>query len=298
MIRFLKYSKYYLAFSVLLMILSIIFLAMWGLKFGSDFTGGSLLEIDFVKIRPATNELRDIIKKDLNSTDFSLQDVGTNGIILRAKDISEEQHQKIITDFGGKEKIIEKRFEMVGSIVGRELRKSTIIAVIVASLLITIYVAGAFRQISRPIPSWQYGIAAIIALLHDVLITIGFFALFGKLLGMEVNVPFVAAILTILGYSVSDTIIIFDRCRENLMKARGNDYEETLDLSLNEVLVRSLFTALTTLLPLIAMIFLGGETLLPFVLALFVGITFGSYSSICIAPPLLFYWNKFREKRS
>ena len=296
MIRFLKYSKLYFIFSGLLIVLSIVFLFMWGLKFGVDFTGGSLLEVEFISQRPEISELRKIADKNLEG-DFSLQEVGSKGVILRAKNISEDQHQKIIEDLGGEEKVTESRFEMIGSVVGRELRKNTVVAVIFASFLITIYVAAAFRQISKPIPSWQYGIAAILALLHDVLITCGFFALFGKLWGMEVNVPFVAAILTILGYSVSDTIIIFDRCRENLIKSRGEDYKETLDLSLNETLVRSLFTAFTTLLPLIAMIFLGGETLLPFVLALTIGIIIGSYSSICVAPPLLFYWYKFVEKR-
>lgn len=297
MIKFLKYSKFYFLFSGLLMVLSIAFLCMWGLKFGVDFTGGSFLELEFANKRPEISELRKIADKNLEG-EFSLQEVGTKGVVLRAKNISEAQHQKIIEDFGKQGKATERRFEMIGSVVGSELRKNTIVAIIVASFLITLYVAAAFKQISKPIPSWQYGIAAILALLHDVLITCGFFALFGKLWGMEINVPFVAAILTILGYSVSDTIIIFDRCRENLIKSKGEDYEETLNLSLSETLVRSLFTALTTLLPLIAMIFLGGETLLPFVLALTIGIIFGSYSSICVAPPILFYWNNFREKRS
>ncbi len=297
MIHFLKYSKFYFIFSGVLIIISIIFLFVWGLKFGSDFTGGSLLEIEFIGEKPTTNELRDKIKEFLPNTDFSLQEIGERGVILRAKDISEEQHQKIIENLGSEKKIIEKRFEMVGSVVGRELRKNTLFSVFVAFLLITIYVAAAFRQISRPIPSWQYGIAAILALFHDVLITVGFFVFLGKFFGMEVNVPFVAAILTILGYSVSDTIIIFDRCRENLIKRRGEEYEEIIDFSLNETLIRSLFTAFTTLLPLFAMIFLGGETLLPFVLALTIGIIFGSYSSICIAPPLLYYWYNFKQEK-
>ena len=297
MIRFLRYSKFYFIFSGTLIILSIVFLFLWGLKFGVDFTGGSLLEVEFIDRRLEISEIRKVADKNLEG-DFTLQEVGTKGIILRSKNISEEQHQKIINSLGGEKKIIEKRFEMIGSVVGREVRKNTIIAVIVAFFLINIYIASAFKQISKPISSWQYGIAAILALLHDVLITCGFFSLFGKFWGMEVNVPFVAAILTILGYSVSDTIIIFDRCRENLIKSRREDYKEILDLSLNETLIRSLFTAFTTLLPLIAMIFLGGKTLLPFILALTIGIVFGSYSSICIAPPLLYYWNKFKEKES
>lgn len=297
MIRFLKYSKFYFVFSGILIIFSIIFLFIWGLKFGSDFTGGSLLEIEFIESRPSTEKLREIIKKEINTTEFTLQEVGKNGFILRAREITEEQHQKIITSLKEEEKIIEKRFEMVGAVIGRELKRSTIIAIIISFILITIYVAAAFRQISKPIPSWQYGVAAILALLHDVLITTGFFALFGKLWSIEINIPFIAAVLTILGYSVSDTIIIFDRCRENLIKTRKENYKETLDQSLNETLIRSLFTGFTTLFPLIAMLFLGGETIFPFVLALTIGIIIGSYSSICIAPPLLFYWERFKEKK-
>jgi preprotein translocase subunit SecF len=294
MIKFLKYSKFYFIFSGLLVIASIVFISIWGLKFGVDFTGGSLLEVEFTGKRPAVSQLREKVKNNLD-IDFSLQETGAKGIMVRAKSISEEQHQRIISSFG-ENKVIEKRFEMIGSVVGNELKRSTIIAIIVAAFLITIYVAAAFRKISRPIPSWQYGIAAILALLHDVLITTGLFAVLGKFGGVEVNVPFVAAILTILGYSVSDTIIIFDRCRENLIKNRGDDFQEVIDKSLNETLIRSIFTAFTTLLPLFAMLFFGGETLFAFVLALTVGIIIGSYSSIFIAPPTIFYWAKLKNK--
>lgn len=292
MIKFLKYSKFYLIFSGILILLSIYFIFAWGLKFGVDFTGGSLLEIEFKEKRPAVENLRAEIKEVFKS-DFSLQEAGEKGIIMRAKNISEEEHQNIL-DKLGKDKIVERRFEMIGSIVGNELRKNTAIAVIAACILITFYVASAFRRVSRPVSAWQYGIAAILALIHDVLITTGAFALFGKLWQMEVNVPFVAAILTILGYSVSDTIIVFDKCRENLLKFEG-DYKKIMDISLNEILVRCLFTSFTTLLPLFSMIFLGGETLLPFVLTLTVGIIVGSYSSIFIAPPLVYYWYKLKQ---
>ncbi len=292
MIKFLKYSKFYLIFSGILILLSIYLIFGWGLKFGVDFTGGSLLEIEFKEKRPAIENLRAEIKEVFKS-DFSLQEAGEKGIIIRAKNISEKEHQDIL-DKLGKDKIVERRFEMIGSIVGNELRKNTAIAVIAACILITFYVASAFRRVSRPVSAWQYGIAAILALIHDVLITTGAFALFGKLWQMEVNVPFVAAILTILGYSVSDTIIVFDKCRENLLKFEG-DYKKIMDISLNEILVRCLFTSFTTLLPLFSMIFLGGQTLLPFVLTLTVGIIVGSYSSIFIAPPLVYYWYKLKQ---
>lgn len=294
MINFLKYSKFYLIFSGILIILSIFFLFKIGLKMGVDFTGGSLLEIEFKEKKPPLEKIREEVNKVLES-DFTLQETGEKGIIIRAKNISEEQHQKILNQLG-KEKIIEKRFEMIGSIVGKELKKNTVIAIIVACILITLYVASAFRKVSRPVPSWQYGFSAILALIHDVLITTGAFVLFGKFWGMEVNVPFVAAILTILGYSVSDTIIVFDKTRENLIKREGN-FEEIVNFSLNETIVRCVLTSFTTLLPLFSMIFLGGRTLLPFVLTLTVGIIVGSYSSVCIAPPFVLYWYKFKLKK-
>lgn len=290
-----KYSKVYFVFSGFLILASVIFLAIWGLKFGVDFTGGSLLEVDFIGERPSVLELREEIKPKLD-TDFNLQEVGEKGIILRAKNITEEQHQEIILIFGGEEKVIEKRFEMIGSVVGKELRKSTIVALILAFFFITIYVAAAFRKVSKPIPSWQYGIAALIALFHDILITCGVFAVLGKFWGIEVNVAFAAALLTILGYSINDTIVIFDRVREHLIK-ENDIFGNIVNISLTETFARSLFTSVTTLLPLLAILFFGGETLFPFVLALIIGIILGTYSSIFVAPPVLYSWMRLKEKK-
>lgn len=291
-----KYSKFYFIFSGLLILTSVIFLFAWGFKLGVDFTGGSLLELEFIQKEPKISELR----KEINSvlgTDFTLQESGEKGIILRAKNITEEEHQEIIDTLGGKDEVVEERFEMVGSVVGKELRRSTMIALILALFFITIYVASAFRKVSKPIPSWQYAIAALIALFHDILITCGAFALFGKFLGIEVNIPFVAALLTILGYSINDTIVIFDRLREHIVR-EDETFGNIVNISIKETFARSLFTSVTTLLPLFAILFFGGETLFPFVLALIIGIFFGTYSSIFIAPPVLYSWIRLKEKRS
>ena len=287
---FIRHSKLYFIISGMLIVASVVFLFVWGLKFGIDFTGGSLLEADFTGSRPAIGEMRETISKEIEG-DFTLQETGEKGIVLRAKEISNEQHQKIIEVLGGKEEIKEKRFEMIGPVIGGELKKDTIVAILLAFVFIAFYVAWAFRKVSKPVSSFKYGIAALVALFHDILITCGVFVLLGKFLGMEVNVPFAAALLTILGYSINDTIVVFDRSRENLIR-RAGEFKDILNRSLSSVIARSLFTSLTTLLVLFAILFFGGATLSSFVLALIIGIALGTYSSIFVATPLLFWFSK------
>jgi preprotein translocase subunit SecF len=263
---------------------------LWGLKIGIDFTGGSLLEVEFQNQTPSVEELREALSKEIEG-DFTLQEVGDKGVILRTKEISEENHQKMMETLRSQGEVEEKRFEMIGPVIGGELQKNTIVAIILAFVFITIYIAVAFHRISRVVPSWQYSIAALIALFHDILITCGVFVFLGKFFNIEVNVPFAAALLTILGYSINDTIVVFDRCRENLIKG-GGDFKEILNKSLMETIPRSLFTSLTTLIVLSAILFWGGETLFSFVLTLIIGIILGTYSSIFIATPLLFKFSK------
>ncbi|MCD6094913.1 protein translocase subunit SecF [bacterium] len=290
MTDFIKYSRLYFAFSGILILASIVFLSLWGLRFGIDFTGGTLLEVEFIKERPAISDLRKTISEKIQS-DFTLQEVGEKGVILRAKEISEETHQKIIESLGGEEKVREKRFEMIGPSIGRELKKEAITALAFGFLFIIVYIAFAFRRVSRPVSSFKYGLAALIALFHDILITCGIFAFLGRFFNIEVNTPFAAALLTILGYSINDTIVVFDRCRENLIKSEGG-FKEILNRSLSQSIARSLFTSLSTLLVLFAVLLWGGETLFSFSLALIVGIILGTYSSIFIAAPILFRFYK------
>lgn len=285
MIDFLKYSNIYFIFSGILIVCSIVFLAMWGLKTGIDFTGGSLLEVEFKNQRLGVNELKDVLSQEIEGS-FILQEVGDKGIILKAQEMSEETHQKIIKALKEKGDLEEKKFETVGPVVSGELQKSTIIAIILSSIAITIYITVAFRKISGPVSSWKYSVAAIIALIHDILITCGIFAVLGKFSNIEVNIPFVAALLTILGYSINDTIVVFDRCRENLNKSNDN-FKEILNRSLNETMARSLFTSLTVLLCLFAVLIWGGEAIFSFVLALIIGIALGTYSSVFITVTLV-----------
>ena len=287
-----KHRKIYFAISGILFVASLLALLVWGLRLGIDFTGGSLLEAELSQNVNILEIKEKLIGLDVG--DVSAQPVGEKGAILRMKDINEETHQKILTALDGAQ---EKRFESIGPVVCEELKRRAIYAVSLTLLMIVVYIAWAFRKVSRPVPSWQYGLATLIALFHDVFLPAGIFALLGHYKGAEIGLLFITAILTVLGFSVHDTIVVFDRIRENLRRGMGNSFEQTVDLSVNQTLTRSINTSLTVLLTLLAVYFLGGETIKYFVLTLIIGIVFGTYSSIFIASPLLVFFNKLKKRR-
>jgi len=181
----------------------------------------------------------------------------------------------------------ELKFESVGPIIGNELKQKSIYAIIIVMLAIIAYIAYAFRQVSYPVESWKYGVSAIVALLHDITIVPGVFAVLGHFAGVQIDAYFITALLTLLGFSVHDTIVTFDRIRENLHRKQDKTFEEVVNISVNETIVRSLNTSLLTVFVLLAVFLFGGETVKYFVLALFLGIIVGTYSSIFIASPLL-----------
>ncbi len=191
--------------------------------------------------------------------------------------------------------VLELRFDAVGPSIGEELKRKSIYAIIFVLIAIILYIAWAFRKVSKPVASWKYGLAAIAALFHDVLITVGVFVILGKYFGVEVNAPFIVALLTVLGYSVNDSIVVFDRIRENLPKS-DEDFENTINTSVNQTITRSINTSLTTLIVLLSIVFFGGATIKSFALALSIGIFIGTYSSIFLASPLLVVWEKFRSR--
>lgn len=298
MINIIGHRKLWLIIASTLVIASIAAIAVWGLKFGIDFTGGSLLELSF-KNRPATSELASDLA-NFGAENVGIQPVGDNGMILRFKSVDETKHQEILKHlgekFGGVE---EQRFESIGPTIGKELRTKAIYSIVVVLICIILYIAWAFRKVSKPVKSWKYGVIAVLALLHDVGIPIGVFAVLGRFMGVEVNSAFVAAVLTILGYSVNDTIVVFDRTRENLLHA-GGDYEhfdKIVNESVNQTFARSINTTLTTMLALIAVFFWGGESVKYFALALLMGIGLGAYSSIFIASPLLVVWEEWSTRK-
>jgi len=292
--NFLKYKKIYFIFSGILILASLVCLTIFGLKPGIDFTGGSILEIEYIEERPSNQE----IKEALTSFDLGeilVQPTGEKGVILRMKDISEDTHQKILEKLKENNELEEERFESIGPVIGQELKEKTKIVIALSLLTIVLYIAWAFRKISRPLPSWQYGIASLIVLSYDVLIPIGIFSVLGKFYGVQITIPVITALLTVLGYSINNTVVVFDRIRENLLKY-GGAYDEIVNNSLNQTLTRSINTSLTTLFVLVAIFFLGGETLKYFALALILGIISGTYSSVFLASPVLVSWLRWRKK--
>ena len=296
MIQFTKHRKIYFGFSGILIIASIFVLLVFGLKPGLDFTGGSILEIDYQETRPSNQE----ILEKLNEFDLGtiyVQPTGEKGVILRMKEIDEEIHQQILERLQDGRKLEEIRFESIGPTIGQELKQKTKIVIVVALLSMIVYIALAFRKVQRPLRSWQYGIASVVALFHDILIPLGVFAVLGKFYGIEISIPVITALLAVLGYSINNTVVVFDRIRENLLK-RGETFEETVDISLNQTLSRQINTSLTTLFVAGAVFFLGGETLKYFALALIFGILAGTYSSIFLAGPILVAWHSLRDSQA
>ncbi len=286
--KIIQKRKGFLYLSAALVITSVLFLSIWGLKKGIDFTGGVLLELKFSQDVPTNEEVSDSLSNfGLGSLTVQPSEEGTMFVRFVSDDDTknEEVQAKIRDSFEG---VSIERVEFVSSVISDELKKKAITAIVLAVIGIAVYITWAFRKVSYPVESWKYGIAAVIALTHDTIITIGIFSFLGKFYGIEVNIPFVAALLTILGYSVNDTIVVFDRIRENLNRAGAkHDFEETVNNSINETLARSINTSLTVFIVLLATIFFGGVTIKYFSLALLIGIFFGTYSSIFIASAFL-----------
>lgn len=293
-IPFLKYRKIYFIFSGILILGSLVFLGIFRLKPGIDFTGGSILEMEYKDERPVVEAVRETLY-DVAGPVF-VQPTDSNGLIIRMKEVDEETHQQILGILSEGYNGEELRFESIGPVIGRELREKTIIVIILSLLAIVLYIAFSFRKIQRPISSWQYGLASLLALFHDSLIPIGIFAILGEFYGVQITIPVVVALLMVLGYSINNTVVVFDRIRENLLKRVGANFEETVERSLNQTLARSINTSLTTLFILIAIFFLGGETLKYFALILILGIIAGTYSSFFLISPILVSWLRWRKK--
>ena len=294
--RLLNYYKYLFAFSGLILVAGIVSLAVFGLKLGIDFKGGTVSEIEFNQTFDQ-DKVRSVLDAD-EIKNYQLQLTGEKGLIIRTESLEKEQHDKINADIKAQVgEFTEKRFDSFGPTVGEELKKKAIYQLLLVSLGIVIYIAYAFRKVNRPMTSWQFGISAIISLLHDLLIVLGIFSLLGHFYNVEIDSLFVTAMLTVLGFSVHDTIIVFDRIRENLKVYAGQSTEFIVNHSISQTLVRSLNTSLTVLFVLLAMLLFGGETIRFFVLALFIGIAAGTYSSIFVAAPMLVLIQDWRNRK-
>lgn len=282
--------------SILMVVTSVAMLLVFGLKFGVDFKGGSVMELNFKNGRPDI----EAINTALVDKDVLLNPSGTNGLILRTRELAESDHQAMLGKLNSafpSAGLEENKFDSVGPIIGNELKSKSINAIILVLVSVMVYIAIVFRKLSRFLSPWSLGGAAIIALMHDVLIPAGVFAWLGHAHEVEISAVFVAAVLTILGFSVSDTVVVFDRVRENLIKGGAKDgLGAVAHRSIMQTLTRSLNTTLTVILSLVAIYLFGGESIKYFALALIMGFFFGAYSSIFVASPLLVWLSKGGHK--
>jgi len=294
MFNVVKNRNYFFGFSLLLTILSIISIFTWKLNLSIDFRGGSNIEISLPNAEENLNKIREIGRESGLKID-SVRTSDNNKVIIRTDDLSTNEHSLFIENLKSEfsDKVAEENYQTVGPVVSRDLTNKTIWSVVIASIAIILYIAYAFRRIPKPASSWRFGLAAVAALIHDLIITTGFVSIVGHFYSwMQVDALFITALLTIMGFSVHDTIVIFDRLRENLIRKPESDIETLANDSIIQTLSRSINTSLTTILVLTALFLIGGESIRHFVLILIAGITFGTYSSIFIASNILVVWSK------
>jgi len=290
-----KYKHIFFILTAVILALSIGAILFFGLTLGLDFTGGALTEVSYPNGRPEKASVEQELQT-LNLGNFSLRGSGSDVYLLRSRDLTEEERQQVIHALAldGTRDIVAERFTSVGPVIGVELRNKALLSIAVVVIAIVLFIAYVFRRVSKPVSSWKYGIIAIIALIHDIIVPTAVFAGLGYFFGAEIDVLFIVAILAILGYSLNDTIVVFDRVRENLRENQEQGSKENFELtvgkSLNQTYSRSINTSLTTVLVLLALFFIGSEVTRDFALVLIAGVVAGTYSSIFLASPLLVAW--------
>lgn len=292
-----KYRVYAYILSLALVLGSVVAWWAWGLKLNIDFTGGTLMEVSFTKETPSADVVRGILTSVDGLSSVSVQQTENNRYLIRFVGDGDVANEKVLTALKAHDtELTVLRTDYIGSSISSQLKEQAITAIILSIIGIMVYVAWAFKGVSVPVSSFYYGLGAIIALAHDIIITVGVFAVLGHFYGIEVGIPFIAALLTILGYSVNDTIVVYDRTRENLLRAKSHfHFPETVDLSLRQTLGRSFNTSFTVMIVLVSVAYFADIAVRDFAIALFIGVTVGTYSSIFIASSLLvtFYlWKK------
>ena len=305
-----KFKWVFLGFSGLLIVASVYGLVAFGLQQGIDFTGGTLWQIQYSSEEqpglleqpgiPSRDDLAAFIQKDLGAADAIVtEQEGTGGFLIKTKELSETVHQdylKRLTEKFGSFK--ELSFASIGATIGAELTRKAMWALVINLVAISLYVAYAFRKVSHPVSSWKYAFITLITLFHDALIPIGLFAFLGHFAGIEIDTNFIVAVLVVVGFSVHDTIVVFDRIRENLRTGKSNeDFGGLVNRSIKETFTRSLNTSMTLIIVLAVLLILGAPTLKYFVLAMLVGTIAGTYSSIFVASPLLVVWQRMQTKK-
>ena len=292
------HKNWYFGLSLLVIITGLIAIFLWGLNLSIEFTGGSRLTLAFNDV--VGDKQIKIVDEALKAEKIKIASIEKSNklIFVRTSPIDQNQNNKFINTLSKNFKDVKEReFETIGPVIGQETTFNALKAIIIASVLIIFYITWSFRQVPKPASSFRFGVCAIIALIHDVLVVVGVFAILGHFFGVEIDSLFVTAILTVIGFSVHDTIVVFDRIRENLKKMGASDFSKTVNDSIIQTIDRSLNTSLTVLLVLVALLLFGGESIRWFVVALLIGITAGTYSSIFTASPLLVLWQEISDKR-
>jgi preprotein translocase subunit SecF len=291
-----KYRYLYFAISLLVIIPGVFALIFWGLPLGIDFTGGSLLEVQFKSGTPPTIAQVTTIYSNLSTSTMDIsnpevQPLGTDSLSIRSKEMNDGTKTKVVTalqtQYGGGQTVIIQDFNQVTASVGAEVARAAALAVVMASLAILLYIWYAFRKVNHP---FRFGVAAIIATIHDTLVVLGMGAILGHFLGWQVDSLFLTALLTVIGFSVHDDIVVFDRIRENSNIYRRVEFETVVNHSIVQTMDRSINTQLTVMITLLALALFGGDTIHHFVVILLIGVFSGTYSSIFNASPILVVW--------
>lgn len=283
--------------SVVILVASLAALIAYGLKFGVDFTGGSVLEVEFTNGRP---EIADIQQFFAASEDevlraLTLTPAGERGLIIRSADRTHQMHGGVLTSLDERypeSGLTQRRFDFIGPVIGDELKTKSIQAIVVLLVVVLLYIAYMFRALSRSLSMWAMAAGTVLGLAHDILIPMGVFAVLGRFAGVEISAVYVAAVLTVLGYTVSDKVVIYDRVRENILRGSKEPLPAVVHKSVMQTLVRSINNTLVVMLSSLAVFLFGGESIRYFALALMLGIGLGAYSSIFVASPLLVWLSR------
>jgi preprotein translocase subunit SecF len=290
-----KHRKVWYIISLLVTIPGLISLALWGLKPSIDFTGGTLMEFSGTQDK---FKIEEIAKSEGLENVTTTVSSSENIVILKSKALDDAKQrafkQKIESEVSGAK---QQKIDTVGPSISKEITYRAFTSVALAAFVIVFYIGYSFRKVPKPANSFEFGFAAIVALMHDTIVVLGVFSIMGHFLGTEVDPLFITALLTVIGFSVHDTIVIFDRIRENLIRGSYKDFEETVSVSVTEMLPRTINTTFLVWVILLILLVFGGVTIRNFVLALVVGIFSGTYSSILNASPLLVTWQKFKTNR-
>jgi preprotein translocase subunit SecF len=292
-------KKYwYFVISALIIVPGIVSLFLYGLNLSIDFTGGSRLTFSFAN-NVDNNHIKSV-ENVFSKNNIKIQQLekAKNSVFVRTKPVDQNKDSQIIKELKAKYPDFKQtQFETVGPVVGVETTLNAFKGILVASALIVLYITWSFRKVPKPTSSLKFGISAILALVHDALLLIGVFSILGHFFNVEIDSLFVTAFLTVIGFSVHDTIVVFDRIRENLKRVGGDEFEKTVNDSILQTLDRSLTTSLTVVLVLFGLLLFGGESIRWFVVALLIGIISGTYSSIFNAAPLLVVWQEIDKRR-